>query len=247
MIFEALVAAASFAAGAVATVTGFGIGSMLTPLFATRAGTQLAVAAVSIPHFFATLLRFWRLREHVDRRVLLKFGIASAAGGLAGALLHNSAASRTLGVAFGLLLIFAGVSELSGLAARMRLSGPVAWVAGALSGFLGGLVGNQGGIRSAALLGFDIDKRAFVATATAVGVIVDAVRMPAYFAAQWRDLLEMWPIIAVATVGTVAGTLAGEPMLRGIPQSQFRRVVAVLLLVLGGYMLVQNLGRPAFS
>jgi uncharacterized membrane protein YfcA len=241
MIFEALVAAASFAAGAVATVTGFGIGSILTPLVATRTGTQLAVAAVSIPHFFATLLRFWRLREHVDRRVLLKFGIASAAGGLTGALLHNSAGSRTLGVAFGLVLIFVGVSELSGLAARMRLSGPVAWVAGALSGFLGGLVGNQGGIRSAALLGFDIDKRAFVATATAVGVIVDAVRMPAYFATQWRDLLEMWPIITVATVGAIVGTLAGERMLRGIPQSQFRRVVAVLLLVLGSYMLSQNL------
>jgi uncharacterized protein len=237
MIFEVLVGAAAFAAGAVATVTGFGIGSILTPLFAMRTGTQLAVAAVSIPHFFATLLRFWRLREHVDRRVLLRFGITSAAGGLLGALLHNSAANRMLGIAFGVVLVFVGVSELSGLAKRMRFTGPVAWTAGAVSGFLGGLVGNQGGIRSAALLGFDIDKRAFVATATAVGVIVDIARMPAYFVTQWRELIDLWPLIAIATVAAILGTFLGERLLRGIPERRFRRVVAVLVLVLGGYML----------
>jgi hypothetical protein len=237
MIFELLVGLAAFAAGAIATVTGFGIGSILTPLFAVRTGTQLAVAAVSIPHFFATLLRFWRLRAHVDRRVLLKFGIASAAGGLIGAILHNSAANRILGIVFGALLIFVAVSELTGLARRMQFSGPVAWVAGALSGFLGGLVGNQGGIRSAALLGFDIDKRAFVATATAVGVIVDVARMPAYFATQWRELVDVLPLITIATVAAILGTFLGERLLRGIPENLFRRVVAVLVLVLGAYML----------
>ena len=238
MIFEALVAIAAVVAGAVATVTGFGIGSILTPLIATRAGTRLAVAAVSIPHFAATLLRLWRLREHVDRRVLLRFGVASAAGGLTGALLHASAANRTLAMIFGGLLMFVGLSELTGLATRMRFTGPVAWIAGALSGFLGGLVGNQGGIRSAALLGFDIDRRAFVATATAVGVIVDAVRMPAYFITQWRELGDIWPWILIATMGTLTGTLAGEMVLKGIPERIFRRLVAALLILLGGYMVL---------
>ncbi len=81
----ALVFAAAVAAGAVASVAGFGIGSILTPLLAWQVGTRLAVAAVSIPHVAGTALRFWRLRGHVDRRVLLSFGLASAAGGLVGA------------------------------------------------------------------------------------------------------------------------------------------------------------------
>ena len=236
MIFETLLAALAMVAGAVATVTGFGIGSILTPLIATRTGTRLAVAAVSIPHFAATLLRFWRFRAFVDRRILLKFGLASAAGGLTGALLHGYAGNRTLALVFGGLLIFVGLSELSGLATRMRFSGPVAWIAGIISGFLGGLVGNQGGIRSAALLGFDVDRRAFVATATAIGVIVDAVRMPAYFSTQWRELTTIWPWILIATIGTLIGTLAGEKILKGIPEKVFRRLVAALLILLGSYM-----------
>ena len=100
---------------------------------------------VSIPHFFATALRFWRLRSHVNRRVLLKFGIPSAIGGLAGAVLHNVAANRALAIVFGVLLVFVGLSELRGLARRMEFGGTVALIAGGVSGFLGGLVGNQGG------------------------------------------------------------------------------------------------------
>jgi uncharacterized membrane protein YfcA len=70
----------------------------------------------------------------------------------------------------------------------MRFRGSAAWIAGALSGLLGGLVGNQGGLRSAALLGFDLSKRSFVATATAVGLLVDGARMPVYVVTQAQDM-----------------------------------------------------------
>lgn len=239
-MFELILFGAAVAAGAIATVTGFGIGSVLTPLLAVRVGTQLAVAAISIPHFFATALRFWRLRAHVDRRVLISFGIPSALGGLAGALMHSVAASRILSIVFGAILIFVGLSELTGLSRRMTFGRTTAWIAGALSGFLGGLVGNQGGIRSAALLGFDIRKSGFVGTATAVGVVVDLVRMPAYFITQGAGIARIWILVAVATAGTVVGTLIGERVLRRIPEMAFRRVVAGLVLVLGAYMILRG-------
>ena len=108
----------------------------------------------------------------------------SAVGGLTGALLHGWASSPWLTVLFGSLLLFVAASELTGLSRRMRFHGPIAWIAGALSGVLGGLVGNQGGIRSAALLGIDLPKRSFVATATAAGLIVDGPRMPVYLATE---------------------------------------------------------------
>jgi len=87
MTFELVVAAAGVVAGAIASVAGFGIGSVLTPTVAVATGTKVAVAAVAIPHLVGTLQRFWILRRHVDRRMLLGFGLASAGGGLAGALL----------------------------------------------------------------------------------------------------------------------------------------------------------------
>jgi uncharacterized protein len=186
--FSLLPAAVAVLAGAIASVSGFGIGSLLTPLLAVRVGTKLAVAAVSVPHLTATALRFWLLRQHVDRRLLWSFGLMSAAGGLAGALLHAYADNPALTIVFGGLLVFTGVMGLTGYSERLRFRGWVAWVAGAVSGLLGGLVGNQGGIRSAAMLGFDVPKHAFVATATAVGLIVDGARMPVYLVTQGQEV-----------------------------------------------------------
>ena len=172
-MFIAILAAVGFIAAAIAAVAGFGVGSLLTPVLAIHVGTKLAVAAISIPHLVATAQRFWMLRAHVDRRVLLRFGIASAIGGLVGALIHASVASRTLTVVFGVVVMLAGLSELTGWVRRVRWGRRSAWVAGALSGALGGMVGNQGGIRTAALLGFDVPKESFVATATAIALFVD--------------------------------------------------------------------------
>jgi uncharacterized membrane protein YfcA len=238
--FEIAVAAAAVLAGTVASVAGFGIGSLLTPLLALRADAKLAVAAVSIPHVVGTAVRFWLLRGHLDRRIFLWFGLTSAVGGLTGALLHAYASSRALAVVFGCLLLFVGLSELTGLMRRVRLGRRAAWVAGALSGIFGGLVGNQGGIRSASLLAFDSDPRTFVATATAVGLVVDGARLPVYLATEWDGLQGLWPLIAIATAGVVAGTLAGARLLRGVPEPVFRRVVALLLLSLGAWMILHG-------
>ena len=59
MTFYLLLTLAAVAGGGIASVAGFGIGSILTPTLAARIGTKLAVAAVSIPHVCGTVLRLW--------------------------------------------------------------------------------------------------------------------------------------------------------------------------------------------
>ena len=231
-------AAGGVLAGAIAAVAGFGIGSILTPLFALRHDMTIAVAAVSVPHFAATALRLWMMRRHVDANVVKTFGVMSAAGGLIGALLQNTVGGRGLTVVFAGLLLFAGSTGLLGVAERMRFGRRTGWLAGVVSGLFGGLVGNQGGIRSAALLGFHLPPPAFVASATGVALMVDAARMPVYIAMERGRLLEMAPSIAVATAAALAGTLAGERVLRRIPPPVFRKLVSALVLALGLYMLL---------
>ena len=223
-------------AGGLASVAGFGIGSLLTPIFALSIGTKLAVAAVSIPHLIGSAQRFWRLRHAIDHRVLWSFGITSAVGGLIGALLHNQAGNRALSIVFGALLILAGASQLTGFMERIRWGRTAAWIAGGVSGLFGGMVGNQGGIRTAAMLGFDVPRDSFVATATAIALFVDAARMPVYAAVSGRELLGEWRLILAGTVGVVIGTAIGTRLLSRIPQQVFRRVIGVLLVALGIYM-----------
>jgi uncharacterized membrane protein YfcA len=167
--------------------------------------------------------------------------VTSAAGGLVGALLHERTNGSALSVVFGLLLLFVAASEVTGLSRRLRFEGPMAWIAGGTSGLLGGLVGNQGGIRSAALLGMDLQRQSFVATATAVGLAVDAARMPVYMVTTGSAIAAIWPLVALATAGVVAGTLLGTNALLRMPEAIFRRSLAVLLAVLGSAMLAAGL------
>ncbi len=238
MYHTLLLTLAGILAGAIAAISGFGIGSILTPLLALWIGTKLAVAVVSIPHFIGTALRFTVIRKYVDRRVLWSFGVTSAVGGLAGAVLHIWLRSAVLGYVLGALLVFAGITGVTGLASRMRFGRTAGWITGALSGMFGGLVGNQGGIRSAALLGFGLQRDAFVATATAIALLVDVFRMPVYAVLQYHQIAAQWPMALIATTGVVVGTLSGKWMLQRIPQKIFRLIVASIILVLGIWVLV---------
>ena len=79
----------------------------------------------------------------------------------------------------------------------------------------------------------------FVATVTAIGLIVDASRMPVYFFAYPDELGALITPITVATAGTIAGTIIGGRLLRRIPEAWFRRIVAVVLLILGVSLLLR--------
>ena len=174
----------------------------------------------------------------MDWAVVRRFGVLSAAGGLAGALLYARLGGRALTLALAGLLILTGVTGLTGIMARWS-SPRAAGLLGAISGFFGGLAGNQGGLRSAALLTFRLEPAAFVATATATALLVDAARTPVYLWRAGPTLLALWVPIALATAGVLGGTLVGERILLGMTAERFRRVVSVAILALGAMLLVR--------
>ncbi len=229
-----IVAAAS---GVTAAVTGFGIGSLLTPLLAARYGMPAAIAAVALPHALATAVRCWRLRRAIDRGVLHRFGLCSAAGGLTGALLYTNLGGPALTRVLGVLLIVTATLNLAGWARRWRPHGWAIWTLGLVSGFFGGVAGNQGGLRAAALSSLGLSGAAFVATATATGLLVDAVRTPIYLYRAGETLMTLAVPIAVAAVGVLVGTVMGERVLLGMTPERFRRTVSTLVGLLGVYLL----------
>jgi uncharacterized membrane protein YfcA len=228
-----LVAPVSVLAGAVAAVSGFGIGSLLTPVFMLAMPPQHAVAMVAIPHAVATLTRWFRLRGDLHGPTFKQFGIASAIGGLAGALAQTRMSGGVLTAVLALLLMLAGSSELT----RRRVPLPETrfWrlFGGVLSGLFGGLVGHQGGIRTAALLGFGLTPRQIVATATTSALLVDLARVPIYLRTSGPVIAAGFPLWGTAAVGAVLGTFVGLPLLRSIPPPLYRRLVGLLLLLLG--------------
>ncbi len=237
-LFLALLLAIAIVSGATASVVGFGIGSLLTPVLAARTGMDVAVAFVAIPHFVATALRCWRLRRSIDRAVLARFGALSAVGGLAGALLYARLGSGALTRDLGALLVHTAIVQLTGLAARWRPRGAAVSMLGLASGLFGGVAGNQGGLRAAALGAFDLTPAAFVATSTAIALVVDLARAPVYLVTAGGRLVLLLGPIALATVGVVIGTLVGERILLGLSRQVFVRVVGTAVGVLGIWHLV---------
>lgn len=234
-IFEhpLLIGAVAVVAGAVASVSGFGIGSLLTPVLLLSMPASQAVAILAIPHAVATGIRWLRLRSAVHWPTFRQFGIASAVGGLAGAALQSSLGSPLLTMVLGLLLLVAGTTEL--LERRVPLPPTPAGrlLGGTLSGFFGGLVGNQGGIRAAALLGFQLLPRQLVATATASALLVDAARIPIYLVSEGAAIGANTPLWIAASIGASIGTFLGVPVLRRIPPRAYRRLLGTLLVLLG--------------
>jgi uncharacterized membrane protein YfcA len=229
-----LIGVAAVLAGAIAAVSGFGIGSLLTPVlvFLLPLPTAHAVAVLAIPHALAMAIRLARLRRDVHALTFREFGVASAVGGLAGAALQSQLTSPVLTVVLAALLMLAGTSEL--LRRRVPLPPTSGWrlAGGVLSGFFGGLVGNQGGIRSAALLGFQLKPRQLVATATASALLVDAARVPIYFLTDGAVIKSSVRLLLVLSAGVTVGTFIGVPILGRIPESGYRRLVGGLLIAL---------------
>ena len=227
--------------GGTASIVGFGIGSLMTPFFATWVGMDVAVAGVTLPHLCATALRCWRMRQAIDRGVLVRFGLLSAVGGLGGALAYAKLGPTTLGAVLGGLLVLTAVANLTGVFTRMQPKGAVVAAFGLASGFFGGIAGNHGGLRSAALTAFSLTPAAFVATSTATGLLVDLARTPVYAAVSASALWAVrWPLVS-ATAGVLVGTIAGERILFGLSPATFRRVLSAAVGLLGVWMLARAL------
>jgi uncharacterized membrane protein YfcA len=194
--------------------------------------TAHAVAVLAIPHAWATTLRLLRLRADVHRPTFRQFGVASAVGGVVGAALQAQFAGPVLTCVLASLLMLAGLGEL--LRRRVPLPQTPIWrvAGGVLSGFFGGLVGNQGGIRAAALLGFQLRPRQIVATATAAALLVDAARVPIYILSTGRLMTERATLALAITIGVSIGTFIGVPILSRIPDTLYRRMLGGLLVLL---------------
>ncbi len=64
-------------------------------------------------------------------------------------------------------------------------------------------------------------------------MLVDLARVPVYLATGWTDLVANWPLVVLLTVGVIAGTVLGRPILGLLPQQRFRQLLALLLIGLG--------------
>ncbi|HEV8456498.1 MAG TPA: TSUP family transporter, partial [Gemmatimonadales bacterium] len=65
--------------------------------------------------------------------------------------------------------------------------------------------------------------------------------LPVYLLTQGTEISLNWSLVLIATAGVVLGTLLGKHVLARMSQAIFRRVIALLLIGLGLYMVRRGL------
>ncbi|WP_243439998.1 sulfite exporter TauE/SafE family protein [Fundidesulfovibrio soli] len=239
----------ALAASGLTLFSGFGLGTVLAPVMALFFPVETAVAATAVVHFANNLFKLALFGRRADLSVVLRFGIPAMLASLAGAwalvrvsglpplyrytLYGNALEVAPVKLLVGVLILFFAVRELrGGKGARPH---PASWLplGGIVSGFFGGLSGNQGAFRSAFLLGAGLGKEAFVATGVVLACLVDAARLTVYAGLTGPGVLRGNPgLIAAATLSAFLGAFIGARVLGKVTITAVRRLVGGMLVTL---------------
>lgn len=242
LLFIILVA---LAASALTLISGFGLGTLLLPVFAIFFPVDIAVGMTAVVHVLNNIFKMGLLWRDVNRDVLLRFGVPGIIGAFLGARLMLTLGDlplvnfggleiQPLSAAIGLLMIFFAITELFPTILKINFKKSHLIFGGMLSGFFGGLSGHQGALRSTFLIKLDLSKEAYIATGVGIALLVDFTRIPIYISRYAGGTLQNeWPTIVAATVAAFAGAIIGKRLIPKITLRSVHILVAVLMILMG--------------
>lgn len=229
--------------------SGFGLGTILTPVFAVFFPIEVAIALTGVVHFLNNIFKLILVGTHADRKVVTRFGLPAFFSALLGALVlvqltslpslvtysigDNEFSITVVKAIVALLLIFFGLMEVIPALKRIEFGGNHLWIGGILSGFFGGLSGNQGALRSAFLIRSGLSKEAFIATGVVIACIIDFSRLGVYFTGfSASGLRENLTLVIAATLSAFVGAFAGSRLLKKVTLQYVQMIVTVMLIML---------------
>lgn len=244
-----IISITAFCAALLTFFSGFGLGTILTPIFVLFFPIEEAIALTAIVHFFNNIFKLFLVGRNADKQVLLRFGIPAVIAAFVGAwlLIHLSGLSPLFTYSLGqkvftvypvkfiiaIVLIIFACMDLIPYFDNIRFGKEKLPLGGFLSGFFGGLSGNQGALRSAFLIKAGLSKEAFIGTTVVVSTFVDMTRLSVYSTKILNsNILENSHIILAATLAGIAGSYLGNLLLKKVTLRFLQWSVAVLLIVI---------------
>jgi len=215
----------------IATIAGFGSATLLVPVAAFFFDVKTAIALVGLFHFAGSLVDGLIWRKYINWRIGILFSILGVVTSFLGAYLVSSLPPQLVLKILGFFLVSYSLYELSGRELRLPHSTLAILGAGGLVGFLAGLVGTAGALRTAFLSTFKLKKEQFLGTSFAIAFAVDLTRVATYLGSGILKLdLGIWAaILAVAIVGS----LIGKKLVFKLPQKTFDKIIYSALLLAG--------------
>jgi uncharacterized membrane protein YfcA len=244
-----IISIAAFITAILTFFSGFGLGTILTPVFLVFFPIDLAIALTGIVHLFNNLFKVFLVGKNADKNVLLRFGIPAVIAAFIGSwlLLNMTDLAPLFSYSLGgkimeifpvkftvsILLIFFVLIDFIPYFKNLEFGKEKLPIGGALSGFFGGLSGVQGALRSAFLVKAGLSKEAFIATTVVIACFVDITRLSVYATRFTQSGLdENWMLVLFATLSAIAGAYIGNLLLKKVSLQFVQVLVAVMLVVI---------------
>lgn len=229
--------------------SGFGLGTILTPVFAIFFPIDLAIALTGVVHFLNNVFKLFLVGGKADKHVVIRFGVPAFLAALIGAwlllqitnlkplitysLLSNEYSITPVKLTIAILLIGFALMEAIPYFKNLQFGKDKLIIGGVLSGFFGGLSGNQGALRSAFLIKSGLSKEAFVATGIVIACLVDFSRLGVYMTRfSQTGLQENLGLVISATASAILGAYAGNYLLKKITLTTVQLIVTIMLIIL---------------
>ena len=250
-----MVALAAFVAAGLTMYSGFGLGTLMLPVFALFFPVEMAVVATALVHGANNVFKVSLLGRNADREVVLKFGLAAIVAAVFGAMtlawFAQAGASMTVEVneeavseitpvklVIGFLMIGFALFELLPKFQKLEFDRRYLPLGGILSGFFGGLSGHQGALRSAFLAKTGLTTERFVGSNAVIGFLVDLTRISVYlalFTTAGGDLGDFggWLLVISGSLAAFCGVLIGKRYLHKVTMKSVQTLVGILLFGVG--------------
>ena len=242
-----IIGGVSFLTAILTFFSGFGVGTILTPVFVIFFPIDIAIAMTAIVHFLNNLFKLGLTYKSINKTVLLRFGIPAIPLAFLGAWLLVSLSNKNvllsnftflgfecevylIQLIVGLLMLFFAIAELFPSFKKETIKQKQLMIGGAISGFFGGLTGHQGALRTMFLIKSGLSKEGFIATGIAIACFVDITRLSVYIGkVQNINLEENIGIITVATLCAFVGAYFGKMLLKKITITTVQYFVSLLI------------------
>lgn len=244
-----IICLAAFFTAILTFYSGFGLGTILAPVFAIFFPVEVAIALTGVVHFTNNVFKLILVRKNADKQVVIRFGIPAIIASFAGAWLlikitilpaiyeyelwNKEYEITPVKLIIAILLIIFSVLEILPSFHKLQFSKDKLVVGGLLSGFFGGLSGIQGAIRSAFLIKSRLSKEAYIATGVVIACMVDLTRLTVYASKFSAANLGTNAVLLIsATVSAILGALIGKKLLHKVTLNSIRILVAVMLIII---------------
>jgi uncharacterized membrane protein YfcA len=229
--------------------SGFGLGTILVPVFAIFFPIEIAIALTAIVHFLNNLFKLLLVGKYADKKIVFRFGIPAVLSALLGAYLltllsdlkplaeYNIAQHHfeimpvklLIGIVIIVFVLFDAIPSM----ANLQFDKKYLMFGGVLSGFFGGISGHQGALRSAFLLKANLKKEVFIATGIVIACLIDVFRLLIYS----KKLIALGSdinitLLSSATLCAFLGAYIGNKTIKKVTFSVIQTITTIMLLVI---------------